>query len=405
MPSFIYRVRDKSGRVFSGILEADNVRSLRKKLHDLGYYVVSITSAERKRKLSFFEKKINLDTLFTFTHQLSSMIEAGLPILMSLDILWREIDHPKMQVVISQIRNELSEGKSLSEAVEKFPQVFPLMYRTLLKVAETGGGLVIILKKITQYLQKQKEFITKVKRATTYPLIVIAIAITVVILMLVGVVPTFQRVFRMMKVELPLLTTIVITISRIMRTPYFWLIAIGGTIVLYFLYRHLREKPHTGLLIDRMKLRIPVLGRIIYLASLGRFTRSLSLLVGGGLPVAESMEVATQTVVNKKLEHSLDWVKRRIVEGVALNEALRETHTFPTILVEMIAVGEQSGTLAEMLEKVANHFEEELDIRVNKFLTLLEPLLIVFVGGIVVFVLLSVYLPIIKLWQVLGQRG
>ena len=404
MPSFIYKVKDDSGRVFSGVLEADNARALRKKLHDSGYYVISVTLAKEKKRLPFFEKKINLDTLLLFTHQLSSMIEAGMPILMSLNILWREIDHPKMQVVISQIRNRLSEGKSLSEATEEFPDVFPVMYRALLKVAETGGGLAIVLKKLTQYLEKQREFITKIKRALTYPLIVIGVAVVVVILMLTLVVPTFQRVFRMINIELPFLTQLVINISKIMRTFYFWLAFIGIIALFVFVYKRLRKNPKTALAIDRLKLKLPVMGRIFYLASLGRFTRSLSLLVGGGLPIAESMDIASQTAVNKEIESSLDWAKRRIVEGVALNEALRETKTFPAILVEMIAVGEQSGTLAEMLEKVAIHFEEELDSRISRFLTMLEPLLIVFVGGIVVFILLSIYLPIFKLWGALAQR-
>ncbi len=404
MPSFIYKVKDETGKIFSGVLEADNVRALRKKLHDSGYYVISVTLAKEEKRLPFFEKKINLDTLLLFTHQLSSMIEAGMPILMSLNILWREIDHPKMQVVISQIRNKLSEGKSLSEATEEFPDVFPVMYRALLKVAETGGGLAIILKKLTQYLEKQREFITKVKRALTYPLIVIGVAVVVVILMLTLVVPTFQRVFRQINVELPFLTQLIINISKIMRTFYFWLALIGIVALLIFVYKRLRKNPKTSLAIDRLKLKLPIVGKIFYLASLGRFTRSLSLLVGGGLPIAESMDIASQTVVNKEIETSLDWAKRRIVEGVALNEALREAKTFPAILVEMIAVGEQSGTLAEMLERVATHFEEDLDSRISRFLTMLEPLLIVFVGGIVIFILLSIYLPIFKLWGALAQR-
>ena len=189
-----------------------------------------------------------------------------------------------------------------------------------------------------------------------------------------------------------------------MRTFYFWLALTGVVFLLIFVYKRLRKNPKTSLAIDRLKLKLPIMGKIFYLTSLGRFTRSLSLLVGGGLPIAESMDIASQTAVNKEIEASLDWTKRRIVEGVALNEALRETKTFPAILVEMIAVGEQSGTLAGMLERVATHFEEDLDSRISRFLTMLEPLLIVLVGGVVIFVLLSIYLPIFKLWGALAQR-
>lgn len=402
MPSFIYRVKDETGRVFSGVMEADNVRSLRRKLHDSGYYVISVSSVKERKEVPFFSKRITLDVLLTFTHQLSSMIEAGLPILMSLDILWREIDHPKMQIVISQLRNRLSEGSSFSEALEEFPQVFSPMYRALFKVAETGGGLVTVLKKLTQYLEKQKEFITKVKGALMYPLIVVGVAILVVIFMLLFVVPTFQKVFRTLKIELPFFTWMIINISKLMHSPYLWLSIFLIGFTLYFSYKKLRNHPKVGVKIDKAKLRLPLFGSIFYLASIGRFTRSLSLLVGGGLPIAESMDIASQTAVNKEIESSLDWAKRRIVEGVALNEALRETKTFPAILVEMIAVGEQSGTLAEMLEKVATHFEETLDSRIKRFLTFIEPILVVIVGGMVLFILLSLYLPIVKLWQALS---
>lgn len=401
MPTFVYKVKDETGKTFSGVLEAEDIKALRKKLRDSGYYVVFVSSYRKKRRLSLFEEKITLDTLTSFTHQLSSMIEAGLPILMALDILWREIENSKMQVVISQIRNRLKEGKSLSEAVGEFPTVFPIMYRALLSVAESGGGLVSILKKLVEYLNNQKQFISKIKKATTYPMIVVFFAVIVVVLMLILVVPTFQKVFAKINVELPLLTQMIVSISNLMRTFIFWFVTAGAIFFLYFLYRTIKANPRGHLLIDKIKLRLPLFGKIFYTAAVGRFIRSLSLLLGGGLPAAKSIEVAKAAAVNKEIENSLEWVEKRIIEGVSLNESLRETRFFPMLLVEMAAVGEQSGTLVEMLERVANHFEEELEFRLNKFLTLLEPLLIFFVGGVVVFVLLSIYLPIFKLWRAL----
>ncbi|RLJ02971.1 MAG: hypothetical protein DRP08_04070, partial [Candidatus Aenigmatarchaeota archaeon] len=361
MPKFVYKVKDDKGRAFSGVLEAENVKELRRKLRDTGYYVVSISP--EKRKLSIFKQKIDLDTLLAFTHQLSLMIDSGLPILMVLDILWKEIENPRMQMIISQIKNSLNEGESLSKAVSRFPQVFPPMYRALLSVAETSGELSFVLKRLTEYLNTQKQFITKTKRASTYPILVIIFAIMVVLLMVILVVPTFQKVFAQIRVELPPLTKMIINISKMTRSLSFWLIVGALSAMIFFLYKLTKKNPKGALMLDRVKLKLPVFGKIFYTASLERFARSLSLLLGGGLPAAQSIRVAKQTVVNKEIENSLDWVERRISEGSSLNEALRETKIFPAFFIEMVAVGEQSGTLHEMLEKVASHFEEVLDYK------------------------------------------
>lgn len=399
MPNFIYKAKDNEGKLFSGILEADNKKDLRKKLRNAGFYVTSVRIQKEKTRLSLFEKKINLDTLIIFTHQLTSMIEAGFPIIKALDVLWKEIDHPNMQIVISQIKNRINSGSSLSEAVNEFPEVFPVIYRSLLTVAESGAGMVPILKKLTEYFNKQKEFIVKIKKATTYPLIVITFAIFVVIGMLTFVVPVFRKVFTQIKVELPLPTQLIIGLSEIFRTFYFWLIVLGIAAVVYFLYRRMRSSPKWLLQMDKMKLKLPLFGKIFYAAAIGRFTRTLSLLLSAGLPVVQSIDVSKGTAVNKEIEESLNYANQQVLEGVFLAEALRQTKIFPTLLIEMTSVGEQSGTLAEMLEKVADHFEEDLDYRINKFLTLLEPMMIIVLGCIVAFILLSIYLPIFKLMQ------
>ncbi|MCM8773606.1 MAG: type II secretion system F family protein, partial [Candidatus Omnitrophica bacterium] len=305
----------------------------------------------------------------------------------------------QMQVVISQIRNRLSTGSSFSQAINEFPDVFPVMYRALLPVAETGAGFIPILKRITEYLNNQKEFIGKIKKATTYPIIVLGFAILVVILMLVIVVPIFQKVFAKIKVELPYLTQLIIKLSLIMRSFTFWIIVGVVFLGIIIFYKKLSSHPQGRFLLDRFKLKIPLFGRIFYIASLSRLVRSLGLLLGSGVPVSQSIEVAKATILNKAIENHLVWVGQRITEGEYLSEALRSTNIFPSLLIEMVAVGEHSGSLAEMLMKVSHYFEEELDKRMNKFLSLLEPALIIIVGGIVMFVLLAIYLPIFKLWQ------
>jgi len=403
MARFIYRVKDDTGKTFTGTLEAENAKVVRRKLRDSGYYVVGVSPHKDKGKFVFFERRVSLDTLLMFTHQLSSMIGAGLPILLSLDILWRHIEDTRMQLVISQIKDRLNRGKSLSQAIAEFPKIFPPMYRALLSVAETGGGLVPILKKLVEYLTIQKQVISKIKRASTYPLTVLGFAIGVVILMLTFVVPTFQKVFTKLRIELPALTQLVLKVSALTRSLYFWIVIVVIGVGVFFLYKLFTSRPGLRLKMDRWKLKLPLLGKVFYLASISRFVRSLGLLLGAGLSASKSMKIAKATAINKHIERSLDWVEKRIIEGMSFSEAIGETKMFPNVLVEMVAVGERSGTLVEMLEKMAVHFEEELDFYLNKLLTMLGPALIVLVGGLVVFILIAIYLPIFTLWGKLGM--
>jgi type IV pilus assembly protein PilC len=398
MENFIYKVKDERGKIYLGVSEAADVKTLKQNLRDHGWYALKVSPFRERTRGFLFRRRVDIDLLIMFTHQLASMLDAGIPILTGLDIMWKQIDDPTFQVVISQIRNKLSQGKSLSQVFNEFPDIFPPIYRSLLAVAETSGNLVKVLRKLLEYLNNQKEFTIKIKKATTYPLIVIVFAIFVVFLMLLWVVPVFQSVFSKLKIELPLFTKVVMGISSVMRSGWFWLLAACLFLIVFFIYKRFRATAIGKDAIDRLKLKIPILGKIIYGAAVARFVRSLSLLLGGGLPITRSIEVAKTTVINTRILKALNWVEEKIVEGSALGVSLDDTRIFPPFLVEMVSIGEESGTLVEMLDRVGLHFEEDLDYRLHKFLTYLEPLLIIFVGGLVVFILLSIYLPIFKLW-------
>jgi len=399
MANFIYKVKDEQGKAYSAISEAENAKSLKKTLRDRGWYVISVHPAKEKIRAFFFlRRNVGLDALIMFTHQLCSMLDAGIPVLNALDLLWKQTDNPDFQIIISQIRNSLARGASFSESFNEFPEVFPPVYRALLGVADIGANLVKILRKLLEYLNNQREFMMKLKRAITYPAIVVVFAIVVVIIMLLWVIPVFQQVFRKINVELPLFTQLVINISATMRTLTFWIIATMLSIGFFYICKKYSATEKGRDTIDRFKLKIPFFGKIIYAAAISRTARSLSLLFGGGLPIAKSLEVARTTALNSRISKALAWVQRRIIEGAPLGVSLAETKVFPSFLVEMVSVGEESGTLIEMLDRISVHFEEEFDFRINRFLTTLEPMLIIFVGGLVVFILLSIYLPIFKLW-------
>lgn len=399
MANFIYKVKDENGKAYSGVAEADDIKSLKNNLRDHGWYVIAARPLAGKPKFLFLKRGVGLDNLIMFTHQLSSMLEAGIPMLNALDIIWKQIDNQRFQIIISQLKNKLAQGASISEAFNSFPDVFPMLYRALLSVADVGANLVKILRKLLEYLLDQREFLFKLKRAVTYPVIVICFAIVVVIIMLLWVIPTFQMVFTKIKVELPLFTQIIIKISMIIRTFYFWLAVVLISAVLGYIYKNFSATEKGREIVDRIKLRIFIFGPILEAACISRLVRSLSLLLSGGLPVARSIKVAKATAMNAKFSKALDSVERGITEGATLSASLAETKAFPSFLVEMVSVGEESGTLVEMLERVAVHYEENFDFKLNRFLTLLEPLLIIFVGGMVIFILLAIYLPIMKLWS------
>ena len=398
MTTFIYKIKDENAKVYSGVSDAEDIKSLKISLRDHGWYVIAVHPLAKRPKLFFLKKGVGLDDLIMFTHQLGSMLEAGIPMLRAMDILWKQIDNPRLQIVVSQLKNKLAQGASITEAFNSFPDVFPVLYRALLGVADVGANLVKILRKLLEYLLNQKEFLFKLKKAITYPVIVICFAVVVVIIMLIWVIPTFQIVFVKINVELPLFTQIVIKISMLMRTFYFWVAAVLISAALVYLYKKFSATKRGRDIIDELKLKLFIFGPIIEAACISRLVRSLSLLLSGGLPIAKSIEVSKATAINTKFIKALDTVGKKITEGTTLAASFALTKAFPSFLVEMISVGEESGTLIEMLERVAVHYEENFDFKLNRFLTLLEPLLIIFVGGLVIFILLSIYLPIMKLW-------
>lgn len=400
MINFIYKVRDSQGKLLTGVLASEDKKTLTRELSNKGYFVTQVTTYKKAR--SVFAPKVSLDALIMFSHQLSSTVEAGIPLMMCLYILWRQTENRQLQLVISEISNNLEGGMSLSDSFKKFPEVFPEIYGSLIEVAERGGVLSEILRKIVEYLSKQRELIMRLKKALTYPLIVIGIAICVVAVMLFFVVPVFKNIFVRLQASLPLLTQLLLSISDFLRR-FWWLILISVSL-LVFLYHKYYSTDKGRYKVDSYKIKLPLVGDLIFTADLARFVYSFCLLVDGGVPIAQSMESAKKSCANKIMEEKLAYVEEKIVQGASISSSLEETKFFPPLLTQMISIGEESGTLTRMLNVTATHLEEELDYRVNKLITMLEPFSIVFVGLIVIFILLAMYLPVFTLWGKIGAR-
>jgi len=380
-------------------MEATDPRAIKKSFRSSNLYFVS---ARPFREKTLFRKRVSLDTLLMFTHRFYSLLEAGIPILSVLNILWRQTEDLTMQLVVSQLTLRVEGGENLSEALSDFPNIFPNIYIAMITVGERGAGLVPLFRELTLYLEGQKQFISRAKRATLYPSIVLFIALLVMLFMFVFVVPTFERVLRQINMELPAVTEILMAISNTIRTVYFPVAVVVLGFLGFHSYRVMKRIPAACRFLDHLKLRIPVLGEIIYILCLGRFVRSLSLLTGAGLQIIRSFDIAKTTIGNQKILDGVNEVQGQISQGISLYPAFRSVPIFPVIMLEMIGVSEQKGNFSEVLAKLAVHFDEKTDYLLNRFLTILEPALIITVGGIVGFILMGVYLPIFTLWKGFG---
>jgi type IV pilus assembly protein PilC len=398
MPKFIYKARDREGQPLSGVLDAKSRMDLRSSLSKKGYYVVDIKEERPEGKVTFFlSNKINLDSVAVFCHQFYAMINAGIPIIRCLDIIWKQTEDRKLQIVVSKIKNELLRGSSLSDALGKFPDVFPPMFYSLIRVGESGAGLSDVLQHLAFYFTKQRDLIQKVKGAFIYPIIILFLAIVVVIIIMVVVVPVFHTIYMQMHASLPLPTQILIFASALLKRTWWAIpfVVIGSGIAYNRAYHTKRGRS----VIDRIKLKIPLFGPLYFKICMYRFVRAFSLLISSGVPITQVLELSKEVSDNSVIEEALTDVEDRIGKGSSIAAPLDEKGIFPPMLTQMVAVGEESGTLSEMLDSLGTHMESDLDHSLKRMTTVLEPLMIVIIGVLVAFILMSIYFPIFTIWR------
>ena len=393
-------MKDVSGRIRYGFIEAEDKKSVRKKVNYPNQFIIGITTFDKKK---LFSLKVKLDTLLMFTTRLSSLVNSGVHILRAIHILWLQTEDLNMQLVISYIRTNLEQGKSISESLEGFSSIFSKTYRVMVAVAERSGDLHNTLKKLTEHLNRQKAIITRTKKVTLYPAIVFTFAILVLFCMFVFVVPTFQKVLTQLKVELPLLTQIVIGISKVLCSPYFYAISIGLFVVLFTAYKAFQKNEKFIMQKDKYKLQTPLIGNLLYTIYLNRFIHAMSMMIASGVPIVESLDVSKTITNNAYISGNVEEVKNKVEQGSSIYNAFGEIKKFPVILIEMIGAGEAAGTIVKMLEDLSVHYDNEIDYKQSRLFTFLEPALIMFVGMIVIISLFAVYLPIFSVWDKLLQ--
>ncbi|MCX7973379.1 MAG: type II secretion system F family protein [Candidatus Aminicenantes bacterium] len=396
MATYVWRGRNRFGDIVAGERVASSIEELSRALQREQITVIEIKPKRVAISIPFFRlEKVKLKDLSVFSRQLSVLIDAELPLIQSLNILAEQTKNRYFQRVIRTIRSDVEAGSTLNQAMRKHPKAFDDLYCNLIASGEQSGSLDIMLRRLAEYIEKIVRLRAKVRQAMIYPSAIITFAILVAIFLLWRVIPVFASIFTELGAELPFLTRIIIGASHFVQR--FIILIILGLIALVILFRYYRRSATGRWTIDQLILRLPVVGPLMRKVAVSRFTRTLSTLVSGGVPMLESLQITATTAGNVIIEKAVLDARKMVAEGRSLNESLAETGQFPFMLTQMVSVGEATGTLDEMLAKLADFFDEEVDTAVAALLSVLEPLLIIFVGIMVGTLIISMYLPIFSL--------
>jgi type IV pilus assembly protein PilC len=396
MPVFTYRGTNRSGGNVSGEVTATSKAELQNLLRRQQITPTKMSEKGKEFNLPTFGSGVSAKELAIFTRQFSVMIDAGLPLVQCLEILASQQENKTFQKVLTGTRSAVEGGATLSAAMRQYPKVFDALYVNMVEAGETGGILDTILQRLSSYIEKNVKLQRAVKSAMVYPVGVLSVAGGVIILLLWKVVPIFATLFAGLGVDLPLPTKIVIGLSNMIGSIFGFLalVAFGGII---FGLKVWYGTPQGRFVLDTIILKLPVLGILMRKIAVARFTRTLGTLIASGVPILEGLDITARTAGNAVVERALQQVRKSLEEGKSLTEPLKDSEVFPGMVTQMISVGEQTGAMDAMLQKIADFYEEEVDAAVKDLLTALEPIMIVILGVVVGGVVISMYLPLFTL--------
>ncbi len=392
MPSFEWRGRARTGQSRQGVLVAENRAAAEAMLRRDQILVQNLREKREIRLMPRLPQRVSAKRLSIFTRQFSVMLDAGLPLVQCLEILGEQEENRTFRGIIQQTRTDVEQGSSLAEAMRRHPKAFDDLFVNMVAAGEAGGILDIILQRLASYIEKVVKLKSQVKGALIYPASVITIAIGVVWIILRFVIPTFAQLFAGLGSEMPLITRVVVGTSNFLASySIFVLLAIIGLWI--FLVRW-HKTPRGRRVIDAFLLRIPVVGMLLRKIAVSRFCRTLATLTSSGVPILDGLEITAKTSGNAVIEDAIMAVRKSVEEGKSVSEPLAETKVFPPMVVQMINVGEQTGALDTMLSKIADFYEDEVDVAVSGLLKLIEPMLIAFLGVVIGIIVTSMYLPL-----------
>jgi type IV pilus assembly protein PilC len=398
MPLFGYEAVDNKGRTLKGAIEADSEQLVLAKLHEQGLHVVRVEQQREKTKLFSGlgkPKKPKLQAMVMFTRQFATMIDAGIPILRCLDILYTQTKDPALKNAVDSVRKDVKSGMALNEAMEKHPLVFSDLFVNMIRAAEVAGILDQILDRLATFLEKDLEVRQKIKSAMMYPVMVLVFSFLVLVAIFMFVLPRFKEIFASMNVEMPAMTQFLFSASDFV-IGYWWALA-GLVIGVVFAVKAYIRKPKGKYQYDWLKLRFPIFGELVLKLAVARFARTLGVLVSSGVPLMRTLEIVGQTSGNQVLAHAIEGTRQSIREGQPLSAPFAATGLFPSMVIHMMDIGEESGRLSEMMVKIADFYEQEVDATIKGLTSMIEPLLIVFLGGVVGFIAISIMMPMFKL--------
>ena len=410
MPVFEYKGLDARGKQVKGVHDAADPKALRSALRKNGVFLTEILDQERggvtalaKRDVKMLGGRIKPLDISLMTRQLATLIGAGIPLVDSLTALVEQVDKEKFKKVLSEIRERVNEGGSLAEALAHHGKVFPTLYVNMVRAGESSGTLDLVLVRLADFTEYQVRLRSKVQGAMMYPIIMIFVAIIIVSILFVVVVPKIIKIFDRLQATLPVPTKILIATSHLVKN-YWWLIILVVVFSAFMFLRYINSEKGREKW-DRFKLWVPIFGPIVMMIAIARFTKTLATLLASGVPILTALDIVKAVLGNVVLEKVIDEARSSIQEGESIAAPLKRSGRFPPIVTHMIAIGEKSGELENMLTNVANAYDSQVDTKINTLTSLLEPIMIVAMGGVVGFIVFSILLPILKMNQALGKGG
>ena len=398
MAIYVWKGKNRYGDVVGGERVASSLEEVARTLQKEQITVLNIKPKRVGLRIPFLQReKVKLKEMSAFSRQLSVLIDAELPLMSSLNILAEQTKNRYFKRVINTVKDDVEAGSTLNQAMRKFPKAFDDLYCNLIASGEQSGSLDIMLRRLSEFIEKTVRLRSKVRQAMIYPTAIVSFAVLVAIFLLWKVIPVFASIFQDLGAELPGLTALIIGLSHFVQRYIIFIFL--GLIALVVLFRYYRRSASGRVVVDRFLLRIPLIGKLLEKVAISRITRTLSTLLSGGVAMLESLRITSSTSGNIILENSVMEARRLVGEGRTLTDAFKESRRFPFMMTQMVNVGEATGTLDEMLSKLADFYDEEVDTSVAALLSILEPVLLILVGGLVGSLIVSMYLPIFSLMQ------
>lgn len=401
MAVFVFTGRTRAGQTITGEMEAANREAVVARLRSQQVIATAVRTKPRDITVPGFGNKVSEKEIVVFTRQFATMIDAGLPLVQCLEILASQQENKTFKKTLTEIRQSVEGGATFAAALKQHPKVFSSLYANMVEAGEAGGILDTILNRLAQYMEKAMSLKKKVKSAMIYPSTIVSVAVVVVIFLLVFVIPTFKAMFEGFGAALPLPTQIVLEASRIVRSYFLVGLVVIAAMVVGVKWWYGTEAGRKQ--IDAFLLKTPVFGILIRKVAVAKFTRTLGTLISSGVAILDGLDITARTAGNKVVEAAVLRTRAAIAEGKTIADPLRESGVFPPMVVQMIAVGEHTGALDAMLGKIADFYDEEVDTAVANLTSLLEPMLMVFLGVVIGGVVIAMYLPIFKLVTVVGN--